>query len=52
MNMQGVKYCKDFTTALKILDAFNKKKMYDSVITRKEYASEDWNCMTSISDEF
>jgi len=33
-------YCKDFTLALKIFDAFSKKQMYDSrLITGKEYAS-------------
>jgi len=26
-------YCKDFAVALKKLDVFNKKEMYDSVIT-------------------
>jgi len=25
----------------------NKKQMYDSVITREENASEDWNCIIS-----
>jgi len=31
-----------------MLDAFNKKRMYVSVITGKENASEDWNCITSM----
>jgi len=31
-------YCKDFSVALKIFNLV-KKQMYDSVITRKEYAS-------------
>jgi len=36
-------YCKDVTVALKILDVFNKKQMYDSVFTGKENASKNWN---------
>jgi len=35
--------CKNFTVALKMLDVFNMKQMYDSLITRKENSSEDWN---------
>ena len=28
-------YCKDFTVALKIFNVFDKKQMYDSVVTVK-----------------
>jgi len=28
--------CKNFTVALKMLDVFKMKQMYDSLITRKE----------------
>ena len=46
MTIAGCKeYCKDFTVALKIFDVFIKKQMYDSVFTRKENASENWNCI-------
>jgi len=31
-----------------MLDVFNKKQMYVSVITGKENASEDWNCITTM----
>jgi len=41
-------YCKDFTVDLKMIDVIDKKQMYDSVLTRKENASEDWNCIISI----
>jgi len=34
-------YCEDFTVALKMIDVFNKKQMYDSAITGKENASKD-----------
>jgi len=34
-------YCKDFTFALKMIDVIDKKQMHDSLITGKEYASED-----------
>jgi len=33
--------CKDFTVALKMIGVIGKKQICDSVITRKEYASED-----------
>jgi len=35
-------YCKDFTVALKTFDVFDKKQMYDSVITAKENAYKNW----------
>ena len=41
-------YCKYFTVALNMLDLFNKKQMYVTVITGKENTSEDWNCITSM----
>jgi len=37
-------YRKDITVAPNIFDVFNKKQMYDSVITGKENASKDRNC--------
>jgi len=40
--------CKDFAFALKVFDVFNKKQMYVNVITGKENASEDQNCITSM----
>jgi len=49
MTIEGCKeYCKDFTVALTIFDVYNKTQMYDSVITWKENASKDWNCIISI----
>jgi len=42
------KYWKDFTLALKMIDAIDKKHMYDSVVTGKENASEEWNCIISM----
>jgi len=42
MTIAGCKeYCKDFTVAVKMFDVFNKKKMYNHVITDKENASKD-----------
>ena len=41
-------YCKDFTIALKMIDVIDKKQMYNSVITQKEYACKDWNCIISV----
>jgi len=38
-------YCKDFSVALQIFDVFNKKQMYDRIITGKENASKNWNCI-------
>jgi len=35
-------YCKNFIAALKMIHVFDKKQMHDSVITGKEYASNDW----------
>jgi len=40
--------CKNFTVTLQMLDAFNKQQMYNNVITGKQNASEDWNCITSM----
>jgi len=40
-------YCEDFTVVLKLVDVFNKKQMYESVITGKN-ASKDWNCIISM----
>jgi len=34
-------YCKGFTVALNMFDVFNKKKMYDHVITGKENPCKD-----------
>ena len=42
------KYCKNFTVALKMIYVTDKKQIHDSVITGKEYASEDWTCVISI----
>ena len=33
-----------------MIDVFNQKQMYNSVITEKESASEDWNCI-NVSEE-
>ena len=52
MTMGCTEYCKDFTAALKTIDVIDKKQMYDSVITRKEYASEYQNCFIWVFDEF
>ena len=41
-------YCKDFTVALKIIDVIYKKQTWDSVITAKENASKDENCIIII----
>jgi len=41
MTIGCTEYCKDFTAALKTIDVIDKKQIYDSVITKKEYASED-----------
>ena len=38
-------YCKDFTSALKIFSVFNKKQMYDTVLTGVKNASKNWNCI-------
>jgi len=40
--------CNDFTVALKMLDEFNRKQMYDSIITGKENASKEWSCIISM----
>ena len=32
-----------------MIDAVDKKKMFDSVITGKENASKDWNCVISVA---
>jgi len=32
-----------------MIDLIDKKQMYDSVITGKENASNEWNCIVSIS---
>ena len=50
-------HCKNFTVALKMIYVIDKKQMRDSVITDKEYASEDWTCvismfLTSFNDYF
>jgi len=37
-----------FAVALKTFKVFNKKEMYDSVITGKENASKDWYCIISM----
>ena len=41
------KYWKDCrpTVALKLIDVIDKKQMHDSVITVKENASKEWNCI-------
>jgi len=44
----GKEYSKDFTVALKLIDVFNQKQMCNSVITGKENASKDWNCIISM----
>jgi len=31
-----------------MIDAIDKKHLYDSVITGKENASEEWNCIISM----
>ena len=41
-------YSKDCTVALKLIDVFSKKQMYNSVITGKEHASQDGNCIISM----
>ena len=41
-------YCKDFTVALKMIDIFNRKQMYDGVIKAKENVSKDCNCIISM----
>jgi len=47
--MQGAQnIAKILLTALKMIDVIDKKQMYDSVITGKENASNDWNCIISI----
>jgi len=48
MTTQGAKNRKYFTVDLKMLDIFNNKKMYVTVSTVKENASEDWNCITTM----
>jgi len=46
MTMHSAKnISKDFTVALKMFHVFDKKQMYNSVITAKENASKDWNCL-------
>ena len=46
--MQGAQNIeKKITVALKIIDVVDKKQMYDSVITGKENASKEWNCIIS-----
>jgi len=40
--------CKDFTVALKFLGVFNKKQMYDSVLTEKEIAYKNLNWILSV----
>jgi len=32
-----------------MIDAINKKRMYDSVLTGKESASKDWKCVIAMS---
>jgi len=44
--MQVQRILERFTLALKVLDVFNKRQTYVSVITGKENASVDWNCIT------
>jgi len=39
------KYWKDFTVALKMIDAIDKKQVHDSVIVGKENASKEWDCI-------
>jgi len=41
-------YCKNFTVALKMIYVIDKKQMYGSVITGKEYAYKDWTCVISM----
>ena len=41
-------YSKDCTAALKLIDVFSTKQMYNSVITGKEHASKGWNCIISM----
>jgi len=41
-------YGKGFTVALKMIDVFHKKQMYDSVIARKENGAKDRNCIVSM----
>ena len=36
---------KDFTVALKMFNVFNEKQMYSSVITGKENACKNYNCI-------
>ena len=42
------KYWKYFTVALKMIDGIDKKQTYHNVITGKENASKEWNCITSM----
>jgi len=41
-------YCKLLAVVLKMICVIQKKQMHDSVITGKEYASEDWTCALSM----
>jgi len=41
-------YCKNFTSALKMIDVIDEEQMHGSVITGKEYASKDWTCVISM----
>jgi len=46
-----IEYCQGFSVALNMInvdDVVDKKQMYNSVITRKECASKDWNCIISM----
>ena len=38
-------YCNDFTVALTIFNVFYKTQMCDSVLTGRENACNDWNCI-------
>jgi len=47
--MQGAQNIeKKCSFALKLINAIAKKQMHDSVITSKENASKEWNCIISM----
>jgi len=48
MTIYGAQNSAEFTVDPKTIDVIDKKQMYNSVITRKENDSKDWNCIISM----